>query len=179
MMEKENWVQLVDEQDNPIWMMEKMEAHRLPALHRAVSILVFNSRGEWLLHQRADEKYHSGGLWTNACCTHPFVGESYEKAARRRLAEEMGVAVKGELKPAFDFVYRAKVNDELTEYEYDRVLLYTTDEEPMPNADEVQSWKYIGHQDLSVDMRKNPDDYTEWFKLIFAKCEEAGLCKSL
>ena len=133
MSDNEQPVQLVDEQDNPLGTMNKMEAHRLPALHRAVSVLVFNSAGDWLLHRRAAGKYHSACLWTNACCTHPFPGETYAAAARRRLQEEMGMDAGEELLHLFDFVYRAKVNDELTEYEYDRVFTLTSDALPQPH----------------------------------------------
>jgi isopentenyl-diphosphate delta-isomerase len=162
-------VQLVDEQDTPLGTMEKMEAHRLPALHRAVSVLVFNSAGEWLLHQRANDKYHSAGLWTNACCTHPYPGEEHADAARRRLKEEMGLEANGGLTAIFDFVYRAKVNEELTEYEYDRVYTLISDEQPRPDPEEVMEFQYIGREELIEDMERHPERYTAWFKIIFDK----------
>ena len=162
-------VQLVDEQDTPLGTMEKMEAHRLPALHRAVSVLVFNSAGEWLLHQRANDKYHSAGLWTNACCTHPYPGEEHADAARRRLKEEMGLEANGGLTAIFDFVYRAKVNEEPTEYEYDRVYTLISDEQPRPDPEEVMEFQYIGREELIEDMERHPERYTAWFKIIFDK----------
>ena len=162
-------VQLVDEQDNPLGTMEKMEAHRLPALHRAVSVLVFNSAGDWLLHQRANDKYHSAGLWTNACCTHPYPGEAYADAARRRLQEEMGLVANGGLTTIFDFVYRAKVDEELTEYEYDRVYTLISDELPHPDPEEVKAIQYISREELIKDMERHPEKYTAWFKIIFDK----------
>ena len=162
-------VQLVDEQDTPLGTMEKMEAHRLPALHRAVSVLVVNSAGEWLLHQRANDKYHSAGVWTNACCTHPYPGEEHADAARRRLKEEMGLEANGGLTAIFDFVYRAKVDEELTEYEYDRVYTLISDEQPRPDPEEVMEFQYIGREELIEDMERHPERYTAWFKIIFDK----------
>ncbi len=169
MTDKKNFVVLVDENDNPVGLMEKLQAHLHPALHRAVSLLVFNTKGEWLLHQRANEKYHSGGLWTNACCTHPYPDEKHEDAARRRLLEEMGIKTEIHFTPAFDFIYKAKVADELTEYEYDRVFTCVTDELPKPNPQEVQDWKYTSHDQLKIDLKENPEKYTEWFKIIFER----------
>lgn len=169
MNDNEQPVQLVDEQDNPLGTMNKMEAHRLPALHRAVSVLVFNSAGDWLLHGRAAGKYHSACLWTNACCTHPFPGETYAVAARRRLQEEMGMDAGEELLHLFDFVYRAKVNDELTEHEYDRVFTLTSDALPQPHPDEVDEWRYISPDALQQEMREHPECFTEWFKMIHQK----------
>ena len=162
-------VQLVDEQDNPLGTMEKMEAHRLPALHRAVSVLVFNSAGDWLLQQRANDKYHSSGLWTNACCTHPYPGEAHADAARRRLREEMGLEANGGLTDIFDFVYRAKVDEKLTEYEYDRVYTLISDEPPRPDPEEVMAVQYIKKEVLTEDMERHPEKYTVWFKIIFEK----------
>lgn len=173
MIQNKDLVQLVDEQDNPVGTMEKMEAHKKPHLHRAISVFIFNSKGEWLLQQRADDKYHSQGLWTNACCTHPYIGESYEKAAIRRLMEEMGM--KTELTPLFQFVYKAKIDEELTEYEYDQVFVGVTDEIAKPDSNEVKDWSYISYADLSVDMKQNPEKYTAWFKIIFKKVSDS-LC---
>lgn len=169
MKDNEQLVQLVDERDNPVGTMEKMEAHRNPALHRAVSVLVFNSSGDWLLHRRAAGKYHSACLWTNACCTHPWPGETHADAARRRLQEEMDIAAEGELAHLFDFVYQAKVNDELTEYEYDRVFSLTSDEIPHPDPDEVDEWRYVTTDTLHQEIMQCPGHFTEWFKLIFQR----------
>ncbi|WP_286844929.1 MULTISPECIES: isopentenyl-diphosphate Delta-isomerase [unclassified Proteiniphilum] len=169
MTEIQNLVQLVDEQDNPVGTMEKMEAHRHPTLHRAVSVLVFNSSGDWLLHRRAAGKYHSACLWSNACCTHPLPGEAHADAARRRLQEEMGIAAEGEFEHLFDFIYRAKVDKELTEYEYDRVFSLTSDEVPRPHPDEVDEWRYVTSEALHEELRLYSGRFTEWFKLIFQR----------
>lgn len=162
-------VQLVDEKDTPIGTMEKMEAHLKPTLHRAVSILVFNSKGEWLIHRRAGNKYHSASLWTNACCTHPYPGEDYISAASRRLHEEMGMDAGDELVHLFDFVYKARVSSELTEHEYDRVFKLVSDEVPKPDYDEVESWRYVSSDILEEEMKQHPERFTEWFKIIFKR----------
>ena len=172
MINEEILVQLVDEKDNPIGQMEKLQAHIDAKLHRAVSLLIMNYKGEWLLHQRAEDKYHSPGLWTNACCTHPFIGEGYEDAAKRRLIEEMGMDIKGDLKHELDFTYFAKLNDNLYEHEYDRLFSFVCDQIPNPNSQEVKDWKYISYKELKKDIRENPENYTEWFKIIFTKISE-------
>lgn len=172
MINEEILVQLVDEKDNPIGKMEKLQAHIDAKLHRAVSLLIMNSKGEWLLQQRAEDKYHSPGLWTNACCTHPFIGEDYEDAAKRRLIEEMGMDIKGDLKHELDFTYYAKLNDNLYEHEYDRLFSLVSDEKPIPNPIEVKDWKYISYKELKKDIRDNPENYTEWFKIIFTKISD-------
>ncbi|MDD4829613.1 MAG: isopentenyl-diphosphate Delta-isomerase [Bacteroidales bacterium] len=169
MINEEILVQLVDEKDNPIGQMEKLQAHIEAKLHRAVSLLIMNSKGEWLLHQRAEDKYHSPGLWTNACCTHPYIGESYEDAIKRRLIEEMGMEIKEGLKHELDFTYFAKLNDNLYEHEYDRLFSLNCDQIPIPNPVEVKYWKYISYEDLKKDIHENPNNYTEWFKIIFSK----------
>lgn len=169
MTNEEILVQLVDENDNPIGQMEKLQAHIDAKLHRAVSLLIMNSKGEWLLHQRAEDKYHSPSLWTNACCTHPFIGEGYEDAAKRRLIEEMDLEIKGNLKHELDFTYFAKLNDNLYEHEYDRLFSLVCDQIPNPNPKEVKDWKYISYQELKKDIQDNPQNYTEWFKIIFSK----------
>jgi len=167
MRDNELLVQLVDEHDNPVGIMNKLEAHRHPTLHRAVSVLVFNSAGDWLLHRRAVGKYHSACLWTNACCTHPYPGEEHAIAARRRLKEEMGMDAGEALVHLFDFVYRAKVEEELTEYEYDRVFTLISDELPQPHPDEVDEWRYLSFDVLQEEIRQHPECFTEWFKIIF------------
>ncbi|MDD2530009.1 MAG: isopentenyl-diphosphate Delta-isomerase [Bacteroidales bacterium] len=172
MINEEILVQLVDQNDNPIGQMEKLQAHIEAKMHRAVSLLIMNSKGEWLLHQRALEKYHSPGLWTNACCTHPFIGESYEDAIRRRLIEEMGMEITGELKHELDFTYYAKLNDNLIEHEYDRLFSIVFDQIPNPNPEEVKDWKYISFKELKKDIQENPKNYTEWFKIIFTKVSD-------
>jgi isopentenyl-diphosphate Delta-isomerase len=155
---------LVDESDNAIGTMEKMEAHRQGKLHRAFSILLFNSQGELLLQKRAKNKYHSAGLWTNTCCSHPAPGEKTEDAATRRLKEEMGI----EMKPSFShkFVYKAKLDKNLIEHELDHVFTGTFNGKPAINTSEVEDWKFVNLEWLKEDMKKSPDSYTCWFKLI-------------
>jgi isopentenyl-diphosphate delta-isomerase len=154
---------LVNTQDEPIGSMEKMEAHRLGFLHRAFSVFVFNSHGELLLQRRAESKYHSGGLWTNTCCSHPRPGEETHDAANRRLKEEMGMQCK--LTPCFTFIYKISFSNGLTEHELDHVYVGRTDEGPEINMDEVSDWKYISINELKKDLKKNPSHYTEWFKI--------------
>jgi isopentenyl-diphosphate Delta-isomerase len=155
---------LVDVNDNQIGTMEKMEAHYKGALHRAFSILIFNSKGEMLIQKRASTKYHSGGLWTNACCSHPRPGESMEVSTRDRLKHEMGIDIKTSF--SYKFIYRAELNDDLVEHELDHVFIGTFDGQPQVNPDEVEDWKYISFQDLRQDVALNPQNYTPWFKLI-------------
>lgn len=156
---------LVDEQDQPIGLMEKQAAHLEPHLHRAFSVFVFNSKGELLLQQRAFSKYHSPGLWTNTCCSHPREGETVMDAATRRLKEEMGM--KCELREVYTFIYMAPVGQGLTEHEFDHVLIGQTDQTPCINTDEVASWKYTNLDDLEKDIQLQPELYTEWFKITF------------
>jgi isopentenyl-diphosphate delta-isomerase len=168
-MEKE-LVILVNEKDEQIGLMEKMEAHEKAVLHRAFSVFIFNSRGEMLLQQRALQKYHSPGLWTNTCCSHPRDGETLEQATRRRLEEEMGMQC--ELTKAFDFIYKSDVGQGLTEHELDHVFLGETDQEPKINPDEVASWKYMALDEVRVDMKNNPQNYTVWFRIAFKELED-------
>lgn len=161
------YVILVDSNDNQVGVEEKMAAHEKALLHRAVSVFIINSKGEWLLQQRAMDKYHSKGLWTNTCCSHPFPGESALDAAARRLQEEMGF--KAEIKEVFSFLYREDLDNSLTEHELDHVFVGYSDELPVPNADEVMAWKYIALEDLKTDISYHPDNYTVWFKMIFEK----------
>ena len=156
---------LVDEQDQQIGIMEKMAAHIVPRLHRAFSIFIFNSKGELLLQQRALSKYHSPGLWTNTCCSHPRQGESLEDATNRRLMEEMGMTC--EMHEVFTFIYKAPVGLGLIEHEFDHVWFGQTDITPVINTDEVESWKYMSLGDIADDMKAHPECYTEWFKISF------------
>lgn len=160
-------VVLVDETDHPIGVMEKTEAHRLGLLHRAFSILIYNSKGEMLLQQRADHKYHSGGLWTNACCSHPRPGEEIVAAAHRRLKEEINLQC--DLTIIGHFIYKHQFEENLFEHEYDYVLKGICDVEPVINKDEVKAFKWISIKDLSSDMMVNPEQYTFWFKEICSK----------
>lgn len=161
----EEFVVLVNEQDQQLGIMEKMAAHIVPRLHRAFSVFLFNSKGELLLQQRALSKYHSPGLWTNTCCSHPRDGESVEKAAERRLQEEMGLNC--EMHEVFTFIYKAPVGLGLVEHEYDHVFFGICDQSPVINTDEVASWKYMSLDDIAADMKAHPEIYTEWFKISF------------
>ena len=158
---------LVDESDNQIGTMEKMEAHRQGRLHRAFSVLLYNSAGEMLLQRRASNKYHSAGLWTNTCCSHPLPGEKIEDAATRRLKEEMGI----DLRPtySFTFIYKSALDKNLTEHELDHVFIGTYDGKPDVNASEVEDWKFVKMNWLREDMRRNPGSYTAWFKIIMER----------
>ena len=159
----EERVVLVDEQDRETGTMEKLEAHEKGLLHRALSVFIWNSRGEMLLQRRALSKYHSGGLWTNACCSHPRKNEEVLQAAGRRLLEEMGIVTS--LQPAFHFIYRAELQHGLTENELDYVFTGISDMKPEPDDREVAEWKYMDMQDLYEDLDLNPARYTEWFKI--------------
>jgi isopentenyl-diphosphate Delta-isomerase len=167
-MDKE-FVILVDESDNELGLMEKMEAHEKAVLHRAFSIFIFNSKNQMLLQQRALSKYHSPGLWTNTCCSHPRQEETLEQATSRRLMEEMGM--KCNITKAFDFVYKADVGQGLTEHELDHVFVGYSDELPDINRDEVESWKYMLLEDVKNDMTKHPEQYTVWFRIAFEQLE--------
>lgn len=160
---------LVDSNDNQMGVSEKMEAHCKALLHRAVSVFVVNSKGEWLLQRRALCKYHSSGLWTNTCCTHPYPDETSIEAAKRRLMEEMGMSC--ELNELFSFTYKEVLDNDLTEYELDHVFIGITDEKPKINLEELMEWKYINFADLKNDIELNPAKYTVWFKKIFERVQ--------
>lgn len=161
---------LVDAEDNQVGTMEKMQAHREGLLHRAFSVFIFNNKKQMLIHQRAHSKYHSGGLWTNACCSHPRENETVLEAAHRRLQEEMGFDT--ELEEIFQFTYKAALDNELTEHEYDHVLIGEFNQEPNLNPEEVADYKYIGLDELRKDMESNPQMYTEWFKIALEQVEK-------
>ena len=163
----EEKVILVNELDEQIGLMPKMEAHEKALLHRAFSVFVFNEKNELLLQQRALDKYHSPGLWTNTCCSHQRNGESNIEAGKRRLFEEMGFVT--ELTEATSFIYKAPFDNGLTEHEYDHVMIGYYSEEPKINLDEVASWKWMTLEAVKEDMLLNPNDYTVWFKIIFEK----------
>ena len=158
---------LVDEHDKALGTMEKMQAHHEGKLHRAISVFIFNSKHELLLQQRADGKYHSAGLWTNTCCSHPHPDEAPELAAHRRLKEEMGLDCN--LKFAFTFIYKAHLDHNLTEHELDYVYIGVTDNLPKRNPAEVSDWKYISVHELDTDLKLHPTKYTEWFKICVNK----------
>lgn len=155
---------LVDELDQEIGTLEKLQAHIEGRLHRAISVLVFNDEGKWLLQQRALSKYHSGGLWSNACCTHPRLGELPIDAAKRRLMEEMRIAC--ELEKVFEFTYRVELDKGLTEHEFDHVFVGITNDRPIPNPEEVCDWKWVDFESLQKDIADNPQNYTGWFKIL-------------
>lgn len=161
----EQKVILVDRNDVQTGTAHKLEAHKYALLHRAVSVFVVNSKGEWLLQRRALDKYHSKGLWTNTCCTHPLPGESAKSAANRRLMEEMGMTCR--LRFLFTFIYKGELDNELTEHELDHVFLGISDDQPVINREEVDDWEYVIYEDLKKDVYENESDYTYWFREIF------------
>lgn len=161
---------LVDENNNPLGLMEKIEVHEKGLLHRAFSVFIINQKKEILLQQRAAHKYHSPLLWTNTCCSHQRDGESNIDAGERRLQEEMGMQVS--LKETFSFIYKAPFDNGLTEHELDFVLIGFSDNEPNINPDEVNDWKWMQADDIKKDMERQPEIYTEWFKIIFEKFYE-------
>lgn len=165
MIDENEYVILVDENDKELGLMGKMEAHEKGMLHRAFSVFVFNQKGEVMLQQRAFEKYHSGGLWTNTCCSHPRKGETVLEAAHRRVEEEMGFDC--ELEKQFHFIYNRKLDQGLTEHELDHVVFGTFDGIPNLNPEEVADYKWVNMLELKADISISPDQYTEWFKICF------------
>lgn len=161
---------LVDEEDNECGQVEKMKAHKDGLLHRAFSIFIFNDKGEMLLQQRAIHKYHSGGLWTNACCSHPSPGETTTGAAYRRLQEEMGFHT--EIHKIFDFVYRADFDNGLTEYEFDHVFTGFYSGSVILNLNEIMAVCYKPMDAIATEIRQSPSLYTAWFLIAFPKVEE-------
>ena len=161
---------LVDENDNEIGIGEKMQTHREGKLHRSFTIYVLNSKGELLLQQRAKTKYHSGGLWSNTCCSHQKPGEATLEAAHRRLQEEMGFDA--ELQELFTFVYQVQLDNALSEHEYDHVILGKFDGQPVCNPEEVEDWKFADLKELQQDIKKHPENYTFWFKASFDRVLE-------
>lgn len=161
---------LVDENDKPVGVSEKMKAHVEGMLHRAFSIFIFNDQGEMLLQQRALNKYHSGGLWTNACCSHPAPGEETMVAAKRRLSEELGFAVS--IEEVFDFVYKTDFDNGLTEYEFDHVYAGQYDGEINFNEQEVMDIAYKSISAIKQLLQSNPQIFTAWFYLAFPKIED-------
>lgn len=170
-------VVLVDSNDVQVGTMEKFEAHQKGLLHRAISVFLFNSNGQWLLQQRADDKYHSNSLWSNTCCTHPFPDESNLDAAHRRLSEEMGLSC--ELNYVFNFLYEEPLDNELTEHELDHVFIGFSDEEPKLNPLEVMDYCYINFSDLQTDLHTHPEKYTVWFRKIVEPVHEQFLLNGI
>ena len=163
---------MVDSQDQQLGTMGKIEAHEKAVLHRAFSVFILNSKRELLLQQRAYEKYHSPGLWTNTCCSHQREGETNFQAGNRRLMEEMGMSVP--LKELFTFIYKATFDNGLTEHELDHVMVGFSDENPKINTDEVANFKWIAIDKLKKDLNERPEDYTVWFAIIFDR-----FCKNI
>ncbi len=158
---------LVDEQDKAIGVMEKLEAHQKGLLHRAFSIFIFNQSGQLLIQQRALSKYHSAGLWTNTCCSHPRPGEDVLMAAKRRLLEEMGLETELTYKTAF--IYRSEFENGLTEYEYDHIFTGTTEINPILNKEEVENYKWQSIKELKKEMEIFPEKFTTWFKIAMKR----------
>lgn len=160
---------LVDRHDNAVGSHEKMDAHEKGLLHRAFSIFIFNERGEMLLQQRALHKYHSGGLWTNTCCSHPVPGEQIQQAAQRRLMEELGF--KTPIEKIFDFLYKAEFDNGLIEHEFDHVFVGEYKGEINFNRDEVMACCYKEMQEIRLSLQQQPQQYTAWFRLAFPEID--------
>jgi isopentenyl-diphosphate Delta-isomerase len=165
----EQKVVLVNELDEPIGEMDKMEVHRKGLLHRAFSIFIFDSKGNMLIQQRAADKYHGAFLWTNTCCSHPLPGEGPEEAAKRRLAEEMGFHTT--LQEVFSFTYHAEVENDLIEHEFDHVFTGEYNGPVHPNPHEVAAYKYVSMKQLKQQLQQHPEHFTTWFRLAFPKIE--------
>ncbi|MCV9878223.1 isopentenyl-diphosphate Delta-isomerase [Brenneria izbisi] len=158
---------LVDEADQPTGVMEKQEAHEKGLLHRAITVYVFNSRQQLLLQQRAIDKYHSGGLWSNTCCSHPAPGEKASQAAHRRLYQEMGLRCP--LIPMFTLTYRLALENGLTEHEIGHVYFGVTDDIPQVSPEEVADYRYLSLEQITHDMETSPERFTAWFRLTFSR----------
>jgi len=160
-------VVLVNEKDEAVGTMEKMAAHEQAILHRAFSVFVFNNGGDILMHQRAHSKYHSGGLWTNTCCSHPRPGEEVVAAATRRLQEEMGFTTN--LTKAFDFTYKAAFDNGLTEHEFDHVIIGQYDGVVNFNPNEVAAFAFMPVHELEQQILETPERFTAWFHIAYPK----------
>lgn len=158
---------LVDENDKPTGVMEKLEAHEKGVLHRAITVYIFNSRQQLLLQKRAGGKYHSGGLWSNTCCSHPTPGEETRQAAHRRLDQEMGLRCS--LTPMFTLTYCLPLDNGLTEHEFGHVYFGLTDDLPQPDPDEAEAFQYLSLEQISRQMVATPEAFTAWFRLTFSR----------
>lgn len=157
---------LVDQNDKEIGLIEKLQAHQEGILHRAFSIFIFNEKNEVLMQKRASNKYHSPGLWTNTCCSHPRKGETLDEATQRRLKQEMGFIV--DMKKIFDFIYKTPVGDNLIEHEFDHVFVGKYSGQSIElNPEEVEEYKWMSLDNLTSDIENNPEQYTEWLKIAF------------
>ena len=163
----EDKVVLVDKKNNQIGLMPKMEAHFKGVLHRAFSVIIFNSSGEMMLQKRASTKYHTPNLWSNTCCSHQREKENNISAGKRRLREEMGFVTN--LYDFDSFIYHVSFSNGLIEHEYDHILLGVYNGIPKINPDEVDEWKWISIDELCIDIEKKPEKYTAWFKIIINK----------
>jgi isopentenyl-diphosphate delta-isomerase len=163
----QEYVILVNEHDQVLGQMEKIEAHEKAILHRAFSVFILNNKNEIMLQQRAKSKYHSPLLWTNTCCSHQRINETNIEAGKRRLQEEMGFQT--ELKELFHFIYKAPFDNGLTEHELDHVMIGYFNDEPQINPEEVESWQWLSVEAIKEDMQINPNNFTVWFKIIFEK----------
>lgn len=161
---------LIDENDNQVGTMGKIEAHKKGVLHRAFSIFIFNSKGEMLLQKRAAKKYHSAGLWSNACCSHPYPGEETRLAAQRRLKEELGFTTS--LEKIFDFVYKISFENGLTENEFDHVFVGTYEGKINPSPEEVSECGFQSMEEIKYQLAQKPEQYTHWFQVAFPKIED-------
>ena len=170
----EEQVVIVNKNDEKIGLMGKMEAHEKGMLHQAISIILFNKKGEMLLQQRADKKYHWANIWSNSVCTHPRKDESHQKAAERRLVEELGIST--DLKEFFSFIYKAFDEESgLTEHEYDHVFVGNYEGDIPFNTDEVKAVNWISISELLADVEKNPEKYSFWFKIILKEMQKREL----
>ncbi|MGM0379338.1 MAG: isopentenyl-diphosphate Delta-isomerase [Bacillota bacterium] len=168
------YINLVNLEGKRVGKVEKIKAHKEKKLHLAFSILVFNEKKEMLIHKRSLNKYHSPGLWTNTCCSHPKFGESLENATHRRLKEEMGFDC--EMKKIFDFIYKKEFENGLTEYEFDNVYIGKYNGESIkPDENEVFEYKWIDYNELIRDISKNPKKFTVWFKKIIEIIENKNI----
>lgn len=165
-MQEENVI-LVNEKDEQIGLMPKMEAHEKALLHRAFSVFIFNDENKLMLQQRAHSKYHSPGLWTNTCCSHQREGENNIEAGKRRLEEEMGFST--ELQDTISFIYKAPFDNGLTEHEYDHILVGNYNDDPILNPEEAADFKWLTLEEVKEDMKLHPHMYSAWFKIIFEK----------
>ena len=170
------YVILVDEQDNTIGKMEKQQAHLEGILHRAFSIFIFNSENKLLLQKRASSKYHCGGLWTNTCCSHPRENETVQEAAHRRLREEMGMQC--DLTPIFSFIYKATFENGLTEHEFDHVFFGESNQIPSINIEEVEDFRFVGIEELQLEIKESPQNFTPWFLIALDRVNEFNAFQS-
>lgn len=161
---------LVDQDDRQLGVMEKLAAHQAGVLHRAFSVFLFNSKNELLLQQRALDKYHSAGLWTNTCCSHPRPGEDAQNAAQRRLREEMGMSC--DLTFVSKFIYKTHFDNGLFEHELDYMYIGQSDILPILNPHEANDFKYLGFEQIENDIKAKPEQYTVWFKLALPKIQQ-------